>query len=877
MEIRRVFTLRGPNIWAYFPVFEALVDLKHLELSPSNSIPGFNYRIMRWLPSMYAHECTVEEPGGFFERLRRGTWLGHILEHVTIELQNLAGTPVSFGRARETSERGVYKVAIRYRNEQLGRACLDTAFQLLQAAIHDTPFDIDAEVRKLRELADDVCLGPGTAAVVAAAKKRGIPSRRLGSGSLIQLGHGIQQRRVWTGETDRTSAIAESIAQDKDLTRTLLHSAGVPVPEGRPVSSAEDAWAAADDLDGPVVVKPQDGNHGRGVFTGLTTREQVTAAYVLAEQEGSGVLVEQLIPGAEHRVLVIGGRVVAAARGDAAIVTGDGQQTISQLIEQQLNNDPRRGDADSCPLYKIQLNSAVLLQLERQGFSPDSVPGSGVRVLIQRNGNLALNVTDQIHPRVAATAVLAAQVVGLDIAGIDLVAEDISQPLEDQGGGIVEVNAGPGFDMHLKPSNTPPVPVGEAIVDNLFSPGETGRIPIVAVTGTNGKTTTARIVSQILQLTGRCTGLACSDGLYLNDRKIEGGDCSGAVGPDTLLLNPRLEAGVFEVSGPSILSEGMTLDRCDVGIVTNIAEGDHLGFSYIDSPELLSNKVKRTVIDIVGAQGTAVLNAEDPLVARMAEYSSGGVIYFARDAEHPVIVAHRGAGLRAVIVQNDQIVLADGDQELPLLALSQIPLTHSGRLAFQCENVLAATAAAWAMSVPPEQICAGLTSLTGDTVENPGRFNVFHVAGALIVVDDCRNSSSLAAAIAGLTAFPHERRAIVYAGSGREQDLERQGQLLAGAFHQVDLYPRTVFRTEELQAALPALRRGLELGEAPSVTISQTESEAVQSALARITAGDLLILQPENQELVFNLIRQHLESQTGRRAANASAGGGSET
>lgn len=448
MEIRKVLALRGPNIWANFPVLEAWVDLQELKDSPSDSLPGFNERIMAWLPSMIEHRCSVGERGGFFERLRRGTWMGHILEHVTLELQTLSGTEVGFGRARESNEEGVYKVAIEFHEEKLGREALQTGLRLCLAAVYDRPFDIVEEIARLRDLVQDVCLGPSTKSIVDAAVKRGIPYRRLNDESLIQFGHGVHQRRIRAAETDRTSAIGEAIAQDKELTRRLLAEVGVPVPQGEPVFSETEAWETAQDIGLPVVVKPQDGNQGRGVALNLTTEEQVRQAYRNAREESSKVLVEQYVAGGDYRLLVINGKLIAAAKREPAQIVGDGAHTISDLID-IANADPRRGDYHATPLSKLKLDSIAIAVLAEQGLTAESVPERGQVVLIRRNANLstggtAADVTDEVHPEIAARAVEAAGVVGLDVAGIDLVATSVSVPLEQSGGRFVEVNAAPG-------------------------------------------------------------------------------------------------------------------------------------------------------------------------------------------------------------------------------------------------------------------------------------------------------------------------------------------------------------------------------------------------------------------------------------------------
>jgi cyanophycin synthetase len=459
IEFLKIVPLRGPNMWTYRPVLEAWIDIGELEDCPSNTIPGFYERLSAWLPTLIEHRCSYDERGGFLRRVKEGTWPGHILEHVTLELQNLAGMPGGFGKAREMKQRGVYKVIVRAWHEEVTHAALHAGRDLVMAAIEDRPFDVAAVIEELTDLADSKCLGPSTASIVDAADSRDIPAIRLSAGNLVQLGYGAKSRRIWTAETDLTGAIAESISRDKDLTKSLLEPCGVPVPAGRMVDSPADAWEAAQEIGLPVVVKPYDGNHGRGVFINLTTREEVETAYAVADDEGSGVMVERSISGVEHRLLVVGGKLAAATKGDMVSVIGDGTSTLQRLIDTQINSDPRRGTTEEHPLNYIRLDSAARMEISRQGLtSGDDVPAAEQKVIIQRAGNHAFDVTDEVHPEVAKAACLAARIVGLDIAGIDLVAEDISRPLEEQGGAIVEVNAGPSLLMHLKPRRrqTPP-------------------------------------------------------------------------------------------------------------------------------------------------------------------------------------------------------------------------------------------------------------------------------------------------------------------------------------------------------------------------------------------------------------------------------------
>lgn len=701
INVMRVTHLRGPNLWTYRPVIEALVDIGALEDAPSNRIPGLNERLQAWLPGLIEHRCGVGHRGGFLERLREGTWAGHILEHVVLELQNMAGMQTGFGKARQTSARGVYKVAFRTRQEQVGRAALAAGRELLLAAIEDRPHDLTATLATLREMVDDLCLGPSTAHIVDAATARNIPSIRLTEGNLVQLGYGVRQRRIWTAETDCTSAIGEGIASDKDLTKSLLQSCGVPVPAGTIVADADAAWEAAQEIGLPVALKPQDGNHGRGVVLDLNTREEVLAAFDLARREGDGnVIVEQFIKGNEHRLLVVGDRVVAAARGETAWVVGDGKATVTELVDSQLNSDPRRGDSEEFPLSLIKPAewAEIVLELQRQGLTAQSVPENGRRVLIQRNGNVAFDVTDALHPEVAAMAALAARVVGLDIAGIDLVAEDISRPLAAQRGAIIEVNASPGLLAHIKPAAGSARPVGAAIVDHLFAATDTGRIPIVGIAGSRGTTLIARLVAWILYVSGRHAGLACGEGLYMNGRQVQAGDCANWEAGQRLLINRSVEAAVFENGSEMILAEGLAYDKCAVGVVTDVTVQPELGRFYIDQPEQVYN-VLRTQVDVVLPDGVAVLNAADALAADMAKLCDGSVLFYSLDKKQPALLAHRANGHRAVFVCRDVVVLVTGMSES-----ARMPLPAG----LPAESVVAAVAAAWATGIDPQLISAGL-------------------------------------------------------------------------------------------------------------------------------------------------------------------------
>jgi cyanophycin synthetase len=708
----RLTHLRGPNIWTYRPVIEAWVDIGDLEDCPSNTLPGFVDRLVTWLPGLAAHRCGIGEPGGFVLRLRDGTWPGHIMEHVALELQTLAGMQTGFGKARQTHQRGIYKVVIRTRHEAVGRAAIEGARDLVMAAIENRPFDVAATVGRLKQMVDTLCLGPSTACMVDAAAERGIPSIRLNDGNLVQLGHGASQRRIWTAETDRTSAIAEGISRDKELTKQLLASCGVPVPEGRTVRNPQEAWDIAQDIGLPVAVKPTDGNHGRGVSLDLNTSAEVEAAFPIAAAEGSEVMVERYIPGEEHRLLVVGNQVVAAARGEIATIRGDGRSTVAALIETQINSDPRRGEEEDYPLDTIRLgdNPTAVLELQRQGLTAESIPAEGRVVMVLRNGNMCNDVTDQVHPDVAEQVALAARIVGLDIAGVDLVARDISRPLHEQGGAIVEVNAGPGLLMHLKPAIGEPQPVGQAIVRHLFGPSDTGRIPLVGIVGSSGTTRAARLMAWLLHLSGRHTGLACSDGLFLDQRQLESGNAMGWESGQRLLVNRAVQAAVVESSAYHILAEGLPYDRCQVGVVTGMPSAVGLDAFYIHEDGQMPNII-RTQVDVVLDHGAAVLNADDPAVADLASYCDGEVIFYGLDETAPALARHRAEGGRALFLRGKTLMLATGDHAVVLLDLSMPALARlSGALGISPGEILPAVGAAWALDIFPDLIRAGLKS-----------------------------------------------------------------------------------------------------------------------------------------------------------------------
>jgi cyanophycin synthetase len=862
MQITRIRALRGPNLWTRSTAMEAVVHCEPHE-GDYCALPGFEDRLRARFPKIGALQ-----PHGADQRLS----LAHVLEVAALSLQAQAGCPVTFSRTHETVEPDTYQVVVEYTEEAVGRLSLEQAEALVQAALADTPFDAGAVVAQLRELDEDERIGPSTGSIVDAAVARGIPFRRLTSGSLVQLGWGSKARRIQAAELDVTSAVAESIAQDKDLTKRLLHAAGVPVPLGRPVADVEDAWKVAQEVGLPVVVKPQDGNQGKGVTVNITTRVQLEAAYATAQEFGDEVMVERFLPGHDFRLLVVGNHLVAAARREPPQVLGDGVHTISQLVD-IVNQDPRRGSGHGTALTKIRLDDIAIARIAAEGLTPESVPAQGQRVVLRNNANLstggsATDVTDDVHPEIAARAVEAAQTIGLHICGVDVVCETMLKPLEEQSGGIVEVNAAPGLRMHLAPSFGRPRNVGVPMVDALFPPGQDGRIPLVAVTGTNGKTTTTRLIAHLFTAHGWRTAMTNTDGVYVGGRQIDSGDCSGPRSARNALAHPETDAAVLECARGGLLREGLGFDRCQVAVVTNVGEGDHLGLNFIHTVEDVA-VLKRVIVQNVAQDGYAVLNAADPHVAAMATSCPGKVIFFAADRHHPVMATHRAQGNRVVYVDEGHIVAAEGSwrESVPL---REIPITRGGAIGFQVENAMAAIAATWALGLPWQTIRRGLAGFVNDSDNAPGRFNVMDYRGATLIADYGHNPDAIRALVQAVDAIPARQRSVVISGAGdrRDQDIVEQTRTLGAAFDDVVLYQDACQRGRADGEVLALLKQGLE--GAPRtryVTEIHGEFVAIDHALERLQPGDLcLVLVDQVEEALAHLRRRCGE------AAGAAAG-----
>lgn len=915
MDSCDIRVLRGPNIWARFPVLEIKVDLSSsADAVPTDSI-GFRKRLSEFIGKLpkspkplngkpidgtcsfnSLEKESSQRNGASQERPEYSVSstngdvphdphtpvppLINAFEETALLLQQVCGSEVTWGSIVKSVFPEVFRVIVQYDEEIVGRACVEAAWRICVSVLRNQTVNIQDEVAQLTSLAHDVCLGPSTKSIVRAAVARGIPFRRLNTDSMVQFGHGARMRRIVASETDDTGAIAEAIAQDKELTRKLLREVGVPVPVGRPVIDAEDARRAALEIGLPVVVKPRYGNQGRGVATNLTSLEQVTMAYTAAHDEGSSVVVEKHVPGDDYRLTVVGQRMIAASRRQPALVVGDGIHTVAELIE-IVNQNPLRSNGHATALSTIKVDEIAAGVLSEQGIALESVPSAGRTVFIRRNANLstggtATDVTDDVHSEVAARAIEAARVVGLDVAGVDVLAADIGRPLEEQSGVIVEVNASPGLRMHIEPSHGKPRPVGEAIVDLLFPNFGNGRIPTVGITGTNGKTTTTRFIAHILKQSGRTVGMTCSDGIYIDGRLIERGDCSGPRSARSVLANPVVEAAVLETARGGILREGLGFDRCDVAVITNIGAGDHLGLNGVESREDLA-RVKRVLVDAVKQNGSAVLNADDPLVAAMALRNNCEVVYFSQRHDQQLIRTHLAQGGRAVFVDNGSIVLAKGHRHEQLIRLEDVPLTRRGRVRFQIENTLAAVAAGWSLGIPTETICNSLATFQSEMHQVPGRFNVLQANGSTIVLDFGHNPSALEALEDGLKIFPESQRVCVFSADGDRRDdvIIRQAEIVGGLCDKLILYEDPVrMRGRKPGEIFQLLRRGL-TNASRVVSISEVQGEvpAIAECLGAARPGNLLLILhddvPQSLTFVENYFKSHTRPDSKQSSANA--------
>jgi cyanophycin synthetase len=883
---------RGPNYWSYDPAIHLQVDLGVLEEFPTNLVPGFTDALLTLLPGVGEHSCSRRKAGGFAERLHEGTWMGHVAEHVALELQRRTGADVSRGKTRSVAGKpGVYNVIFSYADETVGEAAGRLAVRLVNHLIQaEDGFDPSEEFDRLVLLAQKAAFGPSTQSLVDEAASRDIPWMRLNSGSLVQLGQGVHAKRIRATMTSITGSLAVDIAGDKEMTLQLLAAAGLPVPQSKAVRTVEGAIEVAQRIGFPVVVKPADGNHGRGVGLNLQDEAALTKAFDVAREESrrGWVIVESYLVGNDYRFLVVGGRMVAVAERVPAHVIGDGTHTIAELVD-ITNSDPRRGVGHEKVLTRIALDAAADEILGEQGFSREDVLALGVSVKLtltanMSTGGISIDRTMEAHPDNIEIAEEAARVVGLDVAGIDFMAVDITDPVREAGGGIVEVNAAPGFRMHTHPTVGEPQYVAKPVIDLLFPPGTPSRIPIVAITGTNGKTTTSRMVAHIFKGMGRKVGMTSTDGIVIDERLVIRADASGPKSARMVLQNPRVDFAVFEVARGGLLREGLGYERNDVAVVLNVAP-DHLGLGGIDTVEQLAD-VKRVIVEAVPRNGFAVLNADDPLVAKMARSCSGDVVWFSMASPGSVVAKriddHCRRGGRAVVLEHgdlgDMIVIRHGRRSMQLAWTHLLPATFAGKAVMNVQNAMAAAGAAFAAGAPLHDIRQGLRSFQTTYYLAPGRLNVTEVNGVTIVVDYAHNAAGmrlLGDFVDKLADNPsddllrHRRIGVIStAGDRRDEDLRELGEVAARHF---DIL--IVREDAKLRGRAPGETAGFIVdgasggGRVKSVETVLDEIDATRRALDLASPGDLVVLCVDSHAAVWSEIQARSKmAQAGARA-----------
>jgi cyanophycin synthetase len=864
MKILKMQTLRGPNYWSIrrHQLIVMRLDLEELSQSPSHQIPGFYQGLVDLLPSLHAHFCSLGQEGGFLIRLQEGTMMGHIVEHVALELQDLAGMQVGFGRSRETSTPGIFQVVMEYKNEQAGRYAARAAVRICQSIVETgsyPPSELEQDLKDLQDLWNRASLGPSTEAILKEAEARGIPWLELSSRSLIQLGYGARQRRFQATLSDRTGVLGVELAGDKEGTKQLLAEAGIPVPKGTIISYLDELETAIADIGGyPVVIKPLNGNHGRGITIGVNSWAVAEQAYDLASAVSKSVIVEHYHPGNDFRVLVVNGKVVAVAERVPAHVVGDGESTIAELIE-ITNQDPLRGEGHSNVLTRIEINHATWQLLEQQGYTLETVLPPEVVCYLRGTANLstggvAVDRTDDIHPENIWIAQRVARVIGLDIAGIDIVTPDISKPLGEMGGVIVEVNAAPGFRMHTSPSRGIPRNVSEPVINMLFPPGSSARIPIIAVTGTNGKTTTTRLIAHICKQTQQTVGYTTTDGIYIDDYLVEKGDTTGPQSARLILKDPTVEIAVLEVARGGILRSGLGFDYCDVGVVLNV-QADHLGLGDIDTLEQLTD-LKAVVAESARPDGYAVLNADDPMVVSISEQVKAQVAYFSMDGENSIIKQHIERGGLAAVYENGYLSILKGDWTLRIEQAVNVPITLDGKANFMIANALAASLAAFAQGIGIEQIRTALTSFRSSVSQTPGRMNLFNLGHFSALLDYAHNPAGFTALGEFVKKWPGYRIGVIGApGDRRDQDLIDLGAIAAGIFDQVIIKEDDDLRGRERSEVAGLIARGLKQAKPDAnLELILDETTAIISTLRSAPNGSLVVILPERVGRAIQLI-----------------------
>lgn len=869
MEILEIRTLRGPNYWSGYwkKLIIMRLDIGEFEDRPSNKIRGFYRRMNEVMPSLYSHGCSYGEEGGFLKRVKRGTWAGHIIEHLALELQTLAGMDVGYGRTRETSDRGVYNVVFAYMEEEVGRYAGRAAVRLFldlaegKKKVEELQAELAREIQEMREIREEVRFGPSTGSIVEEAESRDIPFIRLNDQSLVQLGFGVNQKRIQATTTSRTNMISVDIAGDKSATKKLLGDMGVPVPRGYEIRNEEDLERTVERVGFPVVIKPLDGNHGKGATVGIANMEDAHTAFAKAKEYSRWVIVEKQLIGNDFRALVVNNRLIAVAERVPAHVVGDGKSTIQQLID-KTNEDPRRGYGHENVLTQITIDQQTERLIKAKKYTLETVLPKDELLYLKTTANIstggtAIDRTDEVHPENVFLFERIARIIGLDIAGIDVIAPNVSEQLSENGGGIIEVNAAPGFRMHLAPSEGIGRNVAEHVIDMLFPPGTPSRVPIFSITGTNGKTTTTRLIAHVLKNSGKTVGFTTTDGTYIGNNQIVTGDNTGPVSAQLVLRDPTVEVAVLETARGGIIRAGLGFDHCDVGVVMNIA-ADHLGLKDVNTLEDLA-RVKSVVPRSVNKKGFAVLNAEDPLVYSMKELVDGNLVYFSMDENHPNIERQARRGRVSCVFENGYITILKGKWKVRIEKAINIPLTYGGRAEFMIQNVLAATLACFVHGVSLEDIRVGLTTFTPSVAQTPGRLNFIEIGDFTVLMDFAHNPAGFAGLqnFIGKLNFKHKTGLLSGVGDRRDEDIREMGKLAGQTFDKIIIRRGDYLRGRTEKEVLALLQKGIKASKMnPTVEIVLETKEAIYHAFKKAKKGELVAILADSVDKDIAIVKQ---------------------
>lgn len=864
MKIIDIKVMNGPNYWNVkrHKLIVMRLDLEDLEEKPTHKIPGFSERIEAMFPSMIEHRCSPGVPGGFFMRVKDGTWMGHVIEHIALEIQTLAGMECGFGRTRETAAKGVYHVVFSYYEQKAGIYAAKAAVRIAEALISGSEYDLQADIQELREIRENDRLGPSTGAIVDEAVKRKIPYIRLNNHSLVQLGYGVNQKRIQATVASTTSSIAVEIACDKEDTKNLLEAAEIPVPRGRICYNEEELKATASKFGYPLVTKPVNGNHGKGATTNLTNWDELLAGFHAAQKYGRGIIVERYIRGYDHRILVINYKFICAARRTPAAVTGDGKLTIQQLID-EVNKDPRRGFGHEKVLTAIKVDSFTQNILNDKGLTLDTVLPEGEELWLKPTANLstggtATDVTDHVHPSNIFMCERIARIIGLDICGIDIMAPDLSVPLNESGGAVLEVNAAPGFRMHLDPTEGLARNVAEPVIDMLYPPGTSARIPIIAVSGTNGKTTTTRMMAHVCKQIGYKVGFTTTDGVYIQNEMMVKGDCTGPVSAEFVLKDPSVDFAVLECARGGILRAGLGFHNCDIAIVTNIA-ADHLGLQGIDTIEQLA-RVKSVVPRTVLPEGFAILNADDDLVYEMRKDLSCGIALFSLDENNPRVKEHCKEGGLATVYENGYVTILKGEWKIRVDKVTNIPITFNGKAEFNIANTLPVVMASYLRNFKLEDIRLALQTFIPSPAQTPGRMNLFHFRNFSVMVDYAHNAAGVHALGKFVRKIDSPRKIGIVAGVGdrRDEDTIGLGVEAAQLFDEIVIRQDRNLRGRSGQEIIDLITQGIKsVDPNKKVMAIPNEIEAINYVMEHATKDSFIVIcsdvVPDALEMIMNM------------------------